>query len=226
MCRGVVCRVLLWTYLDWLIGHLVVVGVAADNVATSVSLLGLQLLVGARWQASLRERQKHLRWGVHGHDYGIVVPRTKPRANLLYVVQALGGACSIAISAGSLCGLLLLIDSHGLVEEGGTIVVVVVAIVIVTILICNWLACIVIARGTSTLKLFVHFHSNIYFLSLILIHHFTLFSLVVFNYNKMLLIVRQTFYSSAFTFLVCLLIYSLFSSKEAWGKYYFTVLLP
>jgi hypothetical protein len=55
----------------------------------------------------------------------------------------------------------------------------------------------------------------IYFLSLILIHHFTLFSLVVFNYNKMLLIVRQTFYSSAFTFLVCLLIYSLFSSKEA-----------
>jgi len=54
----------------------------------------------------------------------------------------------------------------------------------------------------------------IYFLSLILIHHLVLFSLVVFNQDKMLLIIKQTFYSSVFTFLLCLLIYSLFSSKK------------
>ena len=55
----------------------------------------------------------------------------------------------------------------------------------------------------------------IYFLSLILIHHFVLFSLIVFDQNKMLLKIKQTFYSSGFTFLLCLLIYSLFSRKEA-----------
>ena len=54
----------------------------------------------------------------------------------------------------------------------------------------------------------------IYFLSLILIHHLVLFSLVVFNQDKMLLITKQTFYTSVFTFLLCLLIYSLFSSKK------------
>jgi|TARA_B110000967_G_C18826553_1_gene531706 hypothetical protein len=54
----------------------------------------------------------------------------------------------------------------------------------------------------------------VYFLSLIAIHHFILFVLVVFNQNEILLILKQTFYSSIFTLLLCLLLNSLFSKKQ------------
>ncbi|MDG1394461.1 MAG: rod shape-determining protein MreD [Flavobacteriaceae bacterium] len=54
----------------------------------------------------------------------------------------------------------------------------------------------------------------IYFLILIFIHHFILFSLVVFDQNELLLIFKHTFYSSMFTLLLCLLLSSLFSNKE------------
>jgi rod shape-determining protein MreD len=54
----------------------------------------------------------------------------------------------------------------------------------------------------------------IYFLFLIVIHHAILFSLVVFDKNETLLIVKQTLYSSVFTLIVCLLLTSLFSKKE------------
>jgi len=54
----------------------------------------------------------------------------------------------------------------------------------------------------------------IYFLLLIVIHHAILFSLVVFDKNEGLMVVKQTLYSSAFTLIVCLLLTSLFSKKE------------
>tara|TARA_B110000967_G_scaffold205399_1_gene249870 strand:- start:233 stop:739 length:507 start_codon:yes stop_codon:yes gene_type:complete len=54
----------------------------------------------------------------------------------------------------------------------------------------------------------------VYFLSLIVIHHFVLFFLVIFNQNEILLILKQTFYSSIFTLLLCLLFTSLFSKKQ------------
>ena len=54
----------------------------------------------------------------------------------------------------------------------------------------------------------------VYFLFLIVIHHFVLFFLVVFNQYEMLLIVKQTLYSSAFSLLICLLFTSLFSKKQ------------
>ena len=54
----------------------------------------------------------------------------------------------------------------------------------------------------------------VYFLFLIVIHHFVMFFLVVFNQNEMLLIVKQTLYSSAFSLLICLLFTSLFSKKQ------------
>ena len=55
----------------------------------------------------------------------------------------------------------------------------------------------------------------IYFLMLIIIHHFILFSLVLFDENKIALIIEQALYSSIFTLIICLLLSSLFSKKEA-----------
>ena len=54
----------------------------------------------------------------------------------------------------------------------------------------------------------------VYFLMLIVIHHFILFSLVLFDENKIALIIQQALYSSIFTLVVCLLFSSLFSKKE------------
>jgi hypothetical protein len=54
----------------------------------------------------------------------------------------------------------------------------------------------------------------IYFIVLIVIHHALLFSLVIFDQNEALLIIKQTFYSSIFTLIICLLLTSLFSKKE------------
>ncbi|MDC0629205.1 MAG: rod shape-determining protein MreD [Flavobacteriaceae bacterium] len=54
----------------------------------------------------------------------------------------------------------------------------------------------------------------IYFIALIVIHHALLFSLVIFDQNEALLIIKQTFYSSIFTLIICLLLTSLFSKKE------------
>ena len=54
----------------------------------------------------------------------------------------------------------------------------------------------------------------VYFLMLIFIHHFILFSLVLFDQNELLLIIKQTFYSGIFTLLLCLLLTTLFSNKK------------
>jgi len=54
----------------------------------------------------------------------------------------------------------------------------------------------------------------VYFLLLIVIHHFILFSLVLFDENKIALILQQALYSSIFTLIICLLLTSLFSKKE------------
>ncbi|MDA9057279.1 rod shape-determining protein MreD [Flavobacteriaceae bacterium] len=54
----------------------------------------------------------------------------------------------------------------------------------------------------------------VYFLFLIVIHHFILFSLVLFDENKIALIIEQALYSSIFTLIICLLLTSLFSKKE------------
>ena len=54
----------------------------------------------------------------------------------------------------------------------------------------------------------------VYFLFLIVIHHFILFSLVFFDKNKIALIIEQALYSSIFTLILCLLFSSLFSKKE------------
>jgi len=54
----------------------------------------------------------------------------------------------------------------------------------------------------------------VYFLLLIVIHHFILFSLVLFDQNKIALILQQALYSSIFTLIICLLLTSLFSKKE------------
>ena len=54
----------------------------------------------------------------------------------------------------------------------------------------------------------------IYFLLLIVIHHLILFSLVVFDETKTVLILQQALYSSIFTLVLCLLLSSLFSRKE------------
>ena len=54
----------------------------------------------------------------------------------------------------------------------------------------------------------------VYFLFIIVIHHFILFSLVLFDQNKIALIIEQALYSSIFTLIICLLLTSLFSKKE------------
>jgi len=55
----------------------------------------------------------------------------------------------------------------------------------------------------------------IYFLLLIIIHHLIVFSLVIFDKTKTVLILQQALYSSIFTLILCLLFNSLFSKKEA-----------
>jgi len=52
-----------------------------------------------------------------------------------------------------------------------------------------------------------------YFLIVILIHHFLLFSLEIFNISKIILILKKTLFSSIFTLILCILITVLFSRK-------------
>lgn len=54
----------------------------------------------------------------------------------------------------------------------------------------------------------------IYFTVLIVVHHLILFSLVVFDETKTVLILQQALYSSIFTLILCLLFSSLFSIKK------------
>ena len=53
----------------------------------------------------------------------------------------------------------------------------------------------------------------IYFAILIVIHHFVMFSLEIFNMSDIILILQKTLFSSIFTILLCLLITVLFSKK-------------
>ncbi|TJY37013.1 rod shape-determining protein MreD [Pontimicrobium aquaticum] len=53
-----------------------------------------------------------------------------------------------------------------------------------------------------------------YFLIIILIHHFILFSLEIFNSSKIILILKKSLFSSIFTLILCLLITILFSRKS------------
>jgi rod shape-determining protein MreD len=54
----------------------------------------------------------------------------------------------------------------------------------------------------------------VYFIFLIVIHHIILFSLVLFDENKITLIIEQALYSSIFTLILCLLLTSLLSKKK------------
>lgn len=54
----------------------------------------------------------------------------------------------------------------------------------------------------------------IYFFGLALIHHFVLFSLEVFNFAKIILILQKTLFSSIFTVFMCLVFTVLFSRKS------------
>lgn len=49
---------------------------------------------------------------------------------------------------------------------------------------------------------------------LTVIHHFIFFSLEIFNFSKILLILENTLYSSIFTILLCILITIIFSRKK------------
>lgn len=55
---------------------------------------------------------------------------------------------------------------------------------------------------------------TIYFLILIIIHHLILFSLEIFNISNILLILKNTLFSSVFTLILCILISILFSRKQ------------
>nr|WP_298902390.1 rod shape-determining protein MreD [uncultured Psychroserpens sp.] len=54
----------------------------------------------------------------------------------------------------------------------------------------------------------------IYFSILIVIHHFIMFSLEIFNISNIILILEKTLFSSIFTIILCVLISVLFSSKQ------------
>ena len=74
------------TYLNELGWHLGWV----HHVATGICLLGLQLLVRGRRQASLAQREQHLGRLVHRQDYWVfVVACPESLTDLLNVVQAL-----------------------------------------------------------------------------------------------------------------------------------------
>ena len=64
------------------------------RIGTYIRLLRLQLLVGRRGKASLRQRQQHLRRCIHRHDDGVVVTGAEASADLLDVVQALRRAAA------------------------------------------------------------------------------------------------------------------------------------
>lgn len=53
----------------------------------------------------------------------------------------------------------------------------------------------------------------IYFVILVLIHHFILFALEIFNFRDIILILRKTLFSSIFTIILCLIATILFSRK-------------
>lgn len=53
-----------------------------------------------------------------------------------------------------------------------------------------------------------------YFTALIIIHHFIMYSLEIFNISKIILIFQKTLFSSIFTILLCLIITILFSQKR------------
>ena len=54
----------------------------------------------------------------------------------------------------------------------------------------------------------------IYFTFLILIHHLLLFSLEIFNFSNILLILKKTLFSSVFTLILCILFSVLFSNRK------------
>ncbi len=54
----------------------------------------------------------------------------------------------------------------------------------------------------------------IYFLILILSHHLILFTLEIFNISNILLILKKTLFSSAFTLILCILFSVLFSNRK------------
>lgn len=53
-----------------------------------------------------------------------------------------------------------------------------------------------------------------YFTLIVVVHHFLLFALEVFNTSKVLLILKKTLFSSIFTIILCVLITILFSRKS------------
>ncbi|HEX9827699.1 MAG TPA: rod shape-determining protein MreD [Flavobacteriaceae bacterium] len=53
----------------------------------------------------------------------------------------------------------------------------------------------------------------VYFSILTVVHHFTMFSMEIFNMSNIILILQKTLFSSIFTILLCLLITVLFSKK-------------
>ncbi len=54
----------------------------------------------------------------------------------------------------------------------------------------------------------------VYFSVLIVMHHFLMFSLEIFNISNIILILQKTLFSSIFTIILCILISVLFSSKK------------
>jgi len=53
-----------------------------------------------------------------------------------------------------------------------------------------------------------------YIAILTIIHHFILFSLEIFNFSKIILVLKSTLYSSIFTILLCVLMTIIFSRKN------------
>ncbi|MBJ7879069.1 rod shape-determining protein MreD [Gelidibacter salicanalis] len=53
-----------------------------------------------------------------------------------------------------------------------------------------------------------------YFSALVIIHHFIMYSLEIFNISKILLILQKTLFSGIFTIILCLIITILFSQKR------------
>ncbi len=54
----------------------------------------------------------------------------------------------------------------------------------------------------------------VYFSVLIIVHHFLMFFLEIFNVSDIILILQKTLFSSIFTIILCVLISILFSSKQ------------
>lgn len=54
----------------------------------------------------------------------------------------------------------------------------------------------------------------IYFSVLILIHHFLMFFLEIFNISRILMVFQKTLFSSIFTLILCILLSTLFSKKQ------------